>query len=222
MVSLALSDLSNCSRRFCFRAILERTIHRVDLAVVDPHRPTDSNTGESSTVFARGIEPTAQARSAVGKHLDDRAIEEDSQVDTSIVCRDVLDRLWRFRYACSQTGSLAIDDQFAVARVPDRCALCFVGRLPENEFERVGQLSGIQKNGEDVSEARAGERVSVAIDGPTVGRQIDEGDELWVDLPEKHAKILEQELKEEIPADEREALNAYLEKMRKRDPFWGK
>jgi translation initiation factor 5B len=67
-----------------------------------------------------------------------------------------------------------------------------------------------------------GERVSVAIDGPTVGRQIDEGDELWAELPEKHAKILEQELSEEIRADEFEALGAYLDKHRKRDPFWGK
>ncbi|WP_251341505.1 translation initiation factor IF-2 [Haloplanus halophilus] len=97
-----------------------------------------------------------------------------------------------------------------------------VGRFDGNEFERLGQLSGIQKNGEDVSEARAGERVSVAIDGPTVGRQIDEGDELWVDLPEKHAKILEQELSDEIPADELEALQGFLDNHRRRDPFWGK
>jgi len=87
---------------------------------------------------------------------------------------------------------------------------------------RVGLLQGIQHEGEDVDEARAGERVSVAIDGPTVGRQIDEGDELWVDLPEKHAKILEQELREELPADEREALQMFLEQRRKGDPFWGK
>ncbi|WP_336024422.1 translation initiation factor IF-2 [Halobellus salinisoli] len=91
-----------------------------------------------------------------------------------------------------------------------------------NEATRVGQLSGIQEQGEDVSEARAGTRVSVAIDGPTVGRQIDEGDELWIDLPEKHAKILEQELSDDIPADELEALTSYLDKHRKRDPFWGK
>ncbi|MFB6255295.1 MAG: translation initiation factor IF-2, partial [Haloplanus sp.] len=97
-----------------------------------------------------------------------------------------------------------------------------VGRFDGNEFERVGQLSGIQKQGDDVSEARAGERVSVAIDGPTVGRQIDEGDELWVDLPEKHAKILEQELTDEIPADELEALQGFLDNHRRRDPFWGK
>ena len=97
-----------------------------------------------------------------------------------------------------------------------------VGLFEGNEFERVGQLSGIQKQGDDVDEARAGERVSIAIDGPTVGRGIEEGDTLWTELPEKHAKILEQELKEEITADEREALAAYLETKRKRDPFWGK
>ncbi|MFB6091276.1 MAG: translation initiation factor IF-2 [Halobellus sp.] len=91
-----------------------------------------------------------------------------------------------------------------------------------NEPTRVGQLSGIQEQGEDVSEARSGTRVSVAIDGPTVGRQIEEGDELWIELPEKHAKILEQELSDDIPADELEALTSYLDKHRKRDPFWGK
>lgn len=91
-----------------------------------------------------------------------------------------------------------------------------------NEPTRVGQIKGIQEQGEDVDEARHGTRVSVAIDGPTVGRQIEEGDELWVEIPEKHAKILEQELTEEIPADEREVLQLYLDKQRRRDPFWGK
>jgi translation initiation factor 5B len=91
-----------------------------------------------------------------------------------------------------------------------------------NELHRVGVVKGIQEQGEDVDEVRAGNRVSVSIDGPTVGRDIDEGDELWVDLPEKHAKVLEQELAEEIPADEREALHQFLEIQRKRDPFWGK
>ena len=86
----------------------------------------------------------------------------------------------------------------------------------------VGVLKGIQDAGEDLDEARAGDRVSVAIDGPTVGRQIDEGDELWVDLPETHAKILEQELNEDIPPDERDALRMYLERKRREDPFWGK
>ncbi|WP_348607416.1 translation initiation factor IF-2 [Halobaculum rarum] len=97
-----------------------------------------------------------------------------------------------------------------------------VAKFEGSEPNRVGTLSGIQHQGDDVDSAQAGERVSVAIDGPTVGRQIEEGDELWIELPEKHAKILEQELASEIRADEIEALKAYLEKRRKADPFWGK
>ncbi|QIO20939.1 translation initiation factor IF-2 [Haloarcula sp. JP-L23] len=90
------------------------------------------------------------------------------------------------------------------------------------EAKRVGHLKTIQDEGEDVDSARTGERMAVSIDGPTVGRQIEEGDDLWVEIPEKHAKILEQELAEDISVDEREALSMYLEKHRNRDPFWGK
>ncbi|QCW03378.1 translation initiation factor IF-2 [Natrinema pallidum] len=97
-----------------------------------------------------------------------------------------------------------------------------VVKFEGNEPDRVGQVKGIQEQGEDVDEARAGNRVSVAIEGPTVGRGIEEDDELWIEIPEKHAKILEQELASEIPGDELEALNMYLDKQRSRDPFWGK
>ncbi|MFC7082295.1 translation initiation factor IF-2 [Halorussus caseinilyticus] len=97
-----------------------------------------------------------------------------------------------------------------------------VVKFEGNDPTRVGQLKGIQEQGDDVDEARSGNRVSVAIDGPTVGRQIEEGDELWMEIPEKHAKILEQELADDIPVDELEALQMYLDKQRKRDPFWGK
>jgi translation initiation factor 5B len=97
-----------------------------------------------------------------------------------------------------------------------------VARFDDGDPERLGQLKSIQDEGEDVDEARTGERVAVSIQGPTVGRQIEEGDMLWTRLPEKHAKILEQELTEELSADERETLSLYLEKQRNRDPFWGK
>src|SRR6056297_1108056 len=91
-----------------------------------------------------------------------------------------------------------------------------------SEPTRVGRLKSLQDAGEDVDSARTGEQLAASIDGPTVGRQIEEGDDLWVEIPEKHAKILEQELREEISVDEREALSMYLENHRNRDPFWGK
>ncbi|MFB6118809.1 translation initiation factor IF-2 [Halosegnis sp.] len=97
-----------------------------------------------------------------------------------------------------------------------------VVKWENSETARIGSLKSIQDEGEDIDAARAGDRVAASIDGPTVGRQIEEGDELWTELPEKHAKILEQEVTDELPADEREALSMYLERKRNRDPFWGK
>ncbi|MFB6186667.1 MAG: translation initiation factor IF-2, partial [Halobacteriaceae archaeon] len=70
-------------------------------------------------------------------------------------------------------------------------------KFENGDTEQIGTLNEIQEQGEDVEEARAGDRVSVSIEGPTVGRQIKEDDILWVDLPEKHAKVLEQELIED-------------------------
>ena len=97
-----------------------------------------------------------------------------------------------------------------------------VVRWDGNEPTRLGDLKSIQEEGEDVDESRSGVRVAVSIQGPTVGRQLEEGDTLWTEIPEKHAKVLEQELLEELPADERETLSMYLDEHRKRDPFWGK
>ena len=97
-----------------------------------------------------------------------------------------------------------------------------VATYDDSEFRKIGTIKGIQEQGEDIDKARTGMRVSIAIEGPTIGRDANEGQEIWVDLPEKHAKILEQELSSEIPADEREVLQMFLDKHRKRDPFWGK
>ena len=64
--------------------------------------------------------------------------------------------------------------------------------------------------------------VAVAIDGPTVGRQIKEEDVLYVNIPEKHAKILEHELYDSLSADEIETLDSFLEIKRRNNPFWAK
>jgi translation initiation factor 5B len=86
----------------------------------------------------------------------------------------------------------------------------------------VGVIKGIQRQNENLGSASVGQEVAVAIDGPTVGRQIHEGDILYVNIPEKHARIVEQELKSKLSQDEREALEEFLEIKRRKDPFWGK
>lgn len=86
----------------------------------------------------------------------------------------------------------------------------------------VGTIKGIQENSENIGEAGAGKEIAVAIDGPTVGRQIKEGDTLYIEVPEKHAKIAEQELFEAMKIEDKETLMAYMEIKRRGNPFWGK
>lgn len=86
----------------------------------------------------------------------------------------------------------------------------------------VGRIKGIQEHNENISEASSGKEVAMAIDGPTVGRQIKEGDILYIDVPEKHAKIVEQELFGAMKIEDKEALMAYMEIRRRGNPFWGK
>jgi len=86
----------------------------------------------------------------------------------------------------------------------------------------VGKIKGLQSGGENISEARVGMEVAVAIEGPTVGRQIKEGDLLYANIPEKHAKILEHELYDSLVADEIETLEAFMEIKRRDNPFWAK
>jgi translation initiation factor 5B len=86
----------------------------------------------------------------------------------------------------------------------------------------VGTIKGLQSHGENVGEARIGMEVAMSIEGPTVGRQIHEGDVLHANIPERHAKILEHELYDSLSADELEALDSFLEIKRRDNPFWAK
>ena len=61
--------------------------------------------------------------------------------------------------------------------------------------------------------------MAISVDGVTVGRQIDEGDVLLVDIPESHARKLR---KMEMSQVEREVYEELLELHRKDDHFWGR
>ncbi len=86
----------------------------------------------------------------------------------------------------------------------------------------IGLVKGLQLNGENISKASIGMEVAMSIDGATVGRQIKEEDLLFVNIPERHAKILEHEIQDSMKADEFETLEAFLKIKRKDNPFWAK
>ena len=70
-----------------------------------------------------------------------------------------------------------------------------------------------------MKEAKQGDEVAVAITGVTVGRQIEEGDSLLVDIPESHAKKLR---KMEMTAAEQDVFEELLAIHRKDEHFWGR
>lgn len=94
--------------------------------------------------------------------------------------------------------------------------------LMREDGANVGAVKGIQAHNENVGSATVGQEVAISIDGPTVGRQIHEGDILYVNIPEKHARIVELELKPKLSEDEREVLDDFLDIKRKKDAFWGR
>ncbi|RJU81801.1 MAG: GTP-binding protein [Candidatus Poseidoniales archaeon] len=93
-------------------------------------------------------------------------------------------------------------------------------RLMKLDGTSVGQVKSLRtRDSEDVKEARQGDEVAVAIQGPTVGRHIEELDEFYVDVPEKHAKRLK---KIELTPVEQEILDELIRLHRKENHFWGR
>ena len=64
-------------------------------------------------------------------------------------------------------------------------------QLKKNGVE-VGEIKAIQSEGAAVEKAVAGDKVAVSIEGPTVGRQIDEGDELTTVINDDTIKVLKE------------------------------
>jgi len=94
--------------------------------------------------------------------------------------------------------------------------------LMDRTGRRIGHLKTIQNRGENIREADAGAEVAVSIEGVTVGRQVNVNDELFVEVPERHVKILEHEMLPLLSPSMKECLEDYTMLMRKGDPFWGK
>ncbi len=78
--------------------------------------------------------------------------------------------------------------------------------LMKEDGQEIGEILQIQDKGEARAYARRGEQVAVSIRGPTVGRQIDEGDILYTSMPLSHIEKFKAELVEELTSDELETL----------------
>ena len=92
-------------------------------------------------------------------------------------------------------------------------------RLIRKDGRVVGRIKSIRSGEESVKEAVQGSEVAVAIEGATVGRQISEGDELYVDVPGGDAKKFTEG--NYLNTDEMQVLEELKGIKRKEDKFWG-
>ncbi len=94
--------------------------------------------------------------------------------------------------------------------------------LIKTDGKKVGHLKTMQLRQESIREADPGLEVAISIEGATVGRQVSVGDDLFVDVPERHIKVLEREMVKTLNTSTQEILAEFTSLKRKGDPFWGK
>jgi translation initiation factor 5B len=94
--------------------------------------------------------------------------------------------------------------------------------LVKTDGKKVGHLKSMQLRQESIREADAGLEVAISIEGVTIGRQLNIGDDLFVDIPERHVKVLEREMLKTLNVSTQEVLEEFTTMRRKADPFWGK
>jgi len=70
----------------------------------------------------------------------------------------------------------------------------------------VGKIKSIQSEKESIAEAKQGMQVAISMDEPTFGRQVNEGDVLYSNVPKTHAKLLLGKYKEFLSPEEIELL----------------
>ncbi|MFQ6126768.1 MAG: translation initiation factor IF-2 [Candidatus Heimdallarchaeota archaeon] len=95
--------------------------------------------------------------------------------------------------------------------------------LVRTDNKRVGLILQIQSEGKTISEAKEGEQVAISIRGPTVGRQIREGDQLLINIPESHAKRLKEHFSDFLTPSELSTLEELITLKRTyQSKFWAR
>jgi translation initiation factor 5B len=91
-------------------------------------------------------------------------------------------------------------------------------RLMHPDGTEVGLLRSLQRESEPIPEAEEASEVAASIDGAVVGRNLKEGDRLYVVIPESAARLLKGQT---LTPREQEILDEVVRMRRATHPFWG-
>ncbi|MGQ9788063.1 MAG: translation initiation factor IF-2 [Candidatus Hadarchaeaceae archaeon] len=85
----------------------------------------------------------------------------------------------------------------------------------------VGVIRELQKDKRSVQEAKLGDELAVSMDGPIIGRHVQEGDVLYTDVPRDHVLALKRDLRDLLSGDELSVLDEIIAIKQKIDPTYG-
>ncbi len=93
--------------------------------------------------------------------------------------------------------------------------------LMRKDGRSVGTIRELQKEKRPLQEAKLGDELAVSIEGGVVGRNLREGDVLYVDVPGDHVLILKRELGDLLSGDELAVLDEIIAIKQREDPTYG-
>jgi len=94
-------------------------------------------------------------------------------------------------------------------------------KLMSAEGIELGTVEQVQDQGKSMTEAKQGDKVAISVDGPTLGRQVRENDNIYT-MPRSHeAKLLRTKLSASLTVDEHEVLDEIIRIKSAADPLFG-
>ena len=94
-------------------------------------------------------------------------------------------------------------------------------QVMNDQGKKVGVIHQVQDKSKAIEEATKGMQVAVSIKGPSIGRQINEGDIFYTDLNSRQAKILIERFNHRLNEEEKDVLNHIVYLKRKADSAYG-
>lgn len=85
----------------------------------------------------------------------------------------------------------------------------------------IGEIIQIQDKGKTVFESIIGMEVAISMKKPIIGRHFNEGDLLYVAVPENNAKDLHNKYQHLLSSDDIQILKEFTQIMKKNNPLWG-
>ena len=93
--------------------------------------------------------------------------------------------------------------------------------LMRKDGRSVGTIRELQKEKQSVQKAMLGDELAISIEGGMIGRNIQEGDILYTDVPREHVIALKRDLRDLLSGDELAVLDEIIAIKQRENPMYG-